>query len=166
MAVGFFIFLLICYFLSIKKTVRLKSQCSDFREKLTFAEDAPVQILALEKRLAEIENLIGTNIREFDFQELLYEKVSNYCQEDGLILAGFPRTHSYREQEYEVETNIVIVEGMYLKLLKLLYTLEQKDRLGKVVSVKFATETDYRTRKTRLNTSIYFQNIKSNKDEM
>lgn len=160
---GFFIFLFISYFLSIKKTFRLKSRCSDFKEKLTYAEHAPAQILQFEKKLKEIENIIGINIKEFDFQELLYEKVSNYCQENGLILVEFPGTHSYEEQEYEVETNIVVVEGVFLKLLKLVYILEQKDNPGKVVSVKFATKMDYKTRKTRLNTSMYFQNIKSKK---
>lgn len=152
--------------MSIRKTFGLKSQCNDFEEQLISASDAPNKITQLENKLNSINKTIGTNITsDLDFQELLLEKVSNYCNDNKLILKELPQTHIYKNRDYNIETNMVVVEGSFIKLLKLVYMLEQEFKLGKVISVKFESEKDLITKKIRLSASIYFQNIKNNINE-
>lgn len=162
--IGFAVFLLLSYQLSISNTFEARSECKTYEEQLKFIEDAPQKIAIIESQLAQIENRIGKNtVAQGDFQKLLLEKVSKYCQLNNLILREFPETNSFSRQEYLVETNVVVVEGPFIKLLKLVYELEQKSRIGKVVALQFSAKKDLKTNVLRLSATIYFQNINKQK---
>lgn len=163
--VGAGLFLLLCYVVSINKTVALVQQCHEMEELLTTVADAPEKIKGISKRIGEIENSVSSGEQgNSNFQEKLLEKVSHYCQSQRLILREFPQIHKYTQQNYNVETFTVAVEGPYVKLLKLVYLFEST-RLGKVISIKFESKKDYRTNSMRLVSTIYLQNIKNIKNE-
>jgi len=162
--IGFALLLLISWQASIKKTLVLKSECSDMEQQLSMAENAPEKIAGIKNRIAEIETRIGSNqSMEVDFQDLLLEKVSGYCKLNNLVLKEFPQTHSFSQQDYLIETNTIVVEGGFIKLLKLVYSLENDFEIGKVVSVKFTTKEDFRSKQLCLSAIIYYQNIKMNR---
>jgi len=133
-------------------------------QQLSMAENAPEKIAGIKNRIAEIETRIGSNqSMEVDFQDLLLEKVSGYCKLNNLVLKEFPQTHSFSQQDYLIETNTIVVEGGFIKLLKLVYSLENDFEIGKVVSVKFSTKEDFRSKQLCLSAIIYYQNIKMNR---
>jgi len=133
-------------------------------QQLTLAENAPQKIAEIKNRISEIETRIGSNqSKEVDFQDMLLEKVSSYCKTNGLVLKEFPQTHCFSQQDYLIETNTIIVEGDFIKLLKLVYGLENDFEIGKVVSVKFLTNEDFRSKRLYLSAVIYYQNIKMNR---
>lgn len=161
LAIGVVILTFIIYNLSIKKTIILKKECKSFEEKLALVEYAPQKIALLEKELSKIEGIIGkSDTTCIDFQQILLEKTSNYCQENNIILKEFPKQIINEQQDYIIETNIVVLEGGFITLLKFLYLLEQKYNIGKVVSAGYNAFKDIKTKKYKLNLTIYVQNIK------
>lgn len=163
MMAGFVVFLFIAWSVSIKSTFELANQCSICEEQLEFVKDAPLKIASLQKEIDVKEQILGHSNAGVEFQEHLLKQVTEFCQQNQLILREYPQVHNYIQQEYNIETNEIIVEGPFIKLLKLLYALEQEYKLGKVVSAKFMSKKDFKTNQMKLTLTIYVQNIKKEK---
>lgn len=162
---GAVFFLFVCYYVSLSKTVALVRQCHEMEDLLTTVADAPEKIKAITKKLHAIESSVSSGEKDkLNFQEELLEKVSHYCQVHRLILREFPQIHRYTQQNYNIETFTVVVEGPYIKLLKLAYSLES-ERTGKMISIRFESKKDYKTNSVRLLATIYLQKIKNKKNE-
>ena len=132
------------------------------KDQLEIVENAPQQIASLETKIEEIEQVIGKNFNAgCDIQQQILEKISNYCIENKLVVKEFPKKLSSYDQQYMIETNRVVIEGSFTGLLKLLHFLEQDKQIGRVVSVDFQTNQDFKTKRTILTMSIFIQNIKT-----
>lgn len=158
---GSVMFGLIVYFYAFERTIGLIKECTQLEEQLRQAENAPQKLAELKRKLNSIESDLGGN-GNFggDIQQALLEKISRYCNENNIALREFPQPVVSQEQDYIIETNIVVIEGSFLKLLKLVYQLEQVQRTGKVAAVHFLAKEDLRTKRQMLTASLYLQNIK------
>jgi len=155
------VFLLAAYSLSIKKTIMLYQECKELTNKSDLATNAPVKIQELEKKLAETDTLLGkSQIRDGNTQQLLLGVVTNYCQTNDIVLREFPRAINNLDKDFSIETSVFVVEGDFIKLLRLIYQLEQKDKIGRIASAHFQAKKDYRTQTVSLLSTIYLQNIK------
>jgi len=152
--------------MSFSKTLELRSQCQENEQKLKMVKDAPKKISHYKEKLAALESLIGENLNDMNLQEELLSKVSQYCESNRLILKKMPEVHRYRSQQFVFETSTVTVEGTFVGILKLIYTLEQQFLLGKVTSVYFLSELDFKTQRRNLYGIIYIQNLKQEKNEI
>lgn len=166
LAVGFFLFLLITYNLAFKKTFRLKHEYKELEASLEQSKNAPQQIAIIKSKLEEIDSRVGgKNIDQINLEELIIEHISSFSKQNNLVLKEYPGKHIYHQQDYITETCKLTVEGSFIKLLKLAYGIEQNFSYGKVSSLNFYTEKNYRTKKTELLLEIYVQNIKMKNDE-
>lgn len=162
---GSALFLLLCYFVSINKTVSMIVESNKMEDLLNSVADAPNKINKIKARLLQIENsVIKSDNENNNFQENLLEKVSKYCQVNKIILREFPQAHKYNQQNYNIETYTIAVEGPFVKLLKLVFALETTNA-GKMISVKFESKLDYKTNTNRLTATIFIQNIKNTINE-
>lgn len=153
---------MIIYSKPLKKTFLLYEEYEHLRELNTVAEDAPKKVEQLKHKLATMDIALGGSRNEDseNVQQQLLGAITRYCQSNALILREFPKTQSNRQNDIEVETNVFIVEGNFKKLLELVYLLEQKERIGKPVSVSFQSKQDSKTKKLALTAAIYVQNVK------
>lgn len=166
LGVGFVVFLLISHNLAFKKTFRLKKQCKEIEARLEQSKNAPQQIAIIKSKLEEIDRKVGgKSIDQINLEELIIEHISSFSKRNNLVLKEYPGIHNYNQQDYTTETCKLIVEGSFIKLLKLAYGIEQNFSYGKVSSLNFYTEKNYKTKKVELLLEIYVQNIKVNKDE-
>ncbi|OFX36398.1 MAG: hypothetical protein A2X08_14930 [Bacteroidetes bacterium GWA2_32_17] len=166
LAIGVVVMLFLSYYLSFRKTINIYMECSEYKNQLKNIQTAPSEILNVEQQLASIERSVGMNPdTSTDFQKILLEKVSEYCQKNNVVLTEFPETIYFKNQDFEVETNQVVIEGNFIKILTLVYNLEQKFRLGKIVSLRFASQKDYKTGSIKLFATLYFQNFKKVRNE-
>ena len=163
--IGTVLFLFIAYYLAFGKTILLYRQCSSMKQQLSTLSDAPNRYSALEKKLSELDQMLGgRQLSDTNTQQVLLNAITNYCQSSKTILREFPKAISKKENEYMVETNFFTVEGSFVKLLNLVYLLEQKERIGRLASVMFQAKQDVRTKVLSLNATIYVQNVKKIKD--
>jgi len=110
--------------------------------------------------------LVGNNdYVEVDIHQELLQLVTDNVQKKGLILKDFPQPYVTTDEGYVTKTALATVEGNFIDLLKLVYFLEMNYKVGKVVAVDFKTVKELRTRKRKLSSIIYIQNVKAENDE-
>ena len=161
------LFALIIYFSAIKNTLDLYARCNELEEQLLQADNASLQMIQLQKELQEIESIFGDKKEtSSNYQQVLLETISNYCSRNNVILREFPRPSVINEQDFSVETNLVVVEGNFNNLLHLAYLLEQKNKTGKIACMQLQTKKDFKTKQLALTASIYIQNIKKTDHEL
>lgn len=154
------------YQLSFKKTIEAYRACTNSEAKLELASNAPELVNELENKVAKMNALLGNQNKDNKLQEqALLELVTHYCQENDAVLRDFPQNVSSLQEHMLVTTNRFVVEAKFATLVKLVYLLEQKNNLGKVVSVRYQYKKDNKTREMALTATIYLQNIKRNSDE-
>ncbi|MGZ4058661.1 MAG: hypothetical protein ACXVPU_06530, partial [Bacteroidia bacterium] len=90
----------------------------------------------------------------------LLELITGYCQVNNTVLREFPKTIIFEKGDILIETNRFVVQGSFQSLLNLIYTLEQKSKIGKVASVEYQIKKEIKDKKILLTASIFLQNIK------
>lgn len=154
------IFTVITYSLALSKTLGLAKECSALKKELVTTANAPEKIARLEEQLFELDRKAGLGSDSIDFQQALLEKVSTYSSQNNVTLKEFPSNHLFISKDLQIETNQFTLEGSFLSLLKCVFELEQVDKIGKVISTKYETIKDVRTKKVSLTAKIYVQNVK------
>jgi hypothetical protein len=160
--IGSVLFLYIAWTSAFGKTFKLKNECIKLEEQMKLAVDIPEKSAQLKKEIARMEQLTGLSKKIENPQQALLDIASSYCNKNNTVLREFPKTINSKQNNLEVETNVFVVEGPFIKLLNLAYLLEQKNKIGKVASVNYISKVDQKTQRTILTATIYLQNIKSN----
>jgi hypothetical protein len=151
----------VIYQFTFKKTIALYSECREMKKRSEKLEGATMKKAKLEKEAARLDLLSGSmQANDSNVQQVLLGIVTSYCQSNGLLLKEFPQTQRSQENNCEVELNNFTVEGEFQKLLKLVYSLEQRYRIGKVASLDLRAKKDLRSKRTFLTASVYLENIK------
>ncbi len=165
--IGAVVFSFVVYNMALSNTIDLAIKNSDFRDQIAKNQNAPQQIKIVKKRIKQLEALVGTNkdYVDVDIHQALLESVTSYVQKNDLVLQDFPQPYEATNNGYITKTVQLRVEGGFVSLLKLIYFLENNYNVGKVVAVDFKIAKELRTRKRKLNTTIYIQNVKTEKHE-
>lgn len=160
------IMLAICvYTLSVRNTINAITEYTKQTIKIETIKDAPLKMNELNTKINQMEHLL-IDTKDIDTEELLLEKVTNYCRENPVTLIEFPQTYVSEYEGYEILCNKLIIEGSFKDNLLFIYDLEQKNKMGMVSSVKFIKQKDIRSKKVKLFTHIYIQNIKIKKSKI
>lgn len=154
--------IILAYWIAVRGTVKLKTSCNELRKEMISAGDAPAQLVSLTARLNEFNSIAGNNQKDGGGDPLLNFISTNSTS--GASLINFLPLHVYTRQPYLIETRIAIFEGNFSSLLTVLFTLEKNYSSGKVVSVKFETETNLKTEKKRLLMTLYIQSVSNDKN--
>jgi len=163
---GMLLTLLLAYLLAVKRTVEAYRNYTAASQKAELADNAPMLQAQLEKELMQMDaKLAGSNSSGKPTEQQLLEQVTNYCQDQHIVLREFPQATSALQGDMLVETNRFTVEGNFAALLNLVYILEQKNRLGKIVSVHYALGKDMKTKEMLLTATVFLQNVKKQEHE-
>lgn len=156
---GIAFFSVVVYLLAVGKTIDMASECAELQGQIKSTGNAPDRVAQLQAKLKELDAKAGVSADSIEFQQALLEKVTNYCSGNKVLLKEFPANHIYSTNEVQVETNQFKLEGGFSNLLNLVFSLEQNERIGKVISVCYETKTDVRTKQVSLTAKIYVQNV-------
>lgn len=157
---------LLIYFVSIKRTISAFKDYSKNIKLYETASNSPVLLKQLHSEVDDINaKLRAQNSVGEQYSEKLIELITNYCQSTNSILKEFPKTEIAQKDDLVIETNKFTLAGDYITLLKFVYLLEQKNRLGKIVSVNYSIKKDYKSNGKILTVTIYLQNIKKKSNE-
>jgi hypothetical protein len=163
---GALLLLLIAYMAAFSKTIQLFIYNNALEAKVEKATKAPEQLRALESAQAAIDDQLSYYIIDtLKNHETTLEIVSEFCFRNRLILKELPRKEVMEEEDFTIETSILSVEGNYRDLLRLVYELEQKHKIGRLSSVSFRLMKDNQLKKNILVLTVYIQNIRINNIE-
>ena len=161
LAIGAGVFVVVIYLFAISHTISEYHQVKELKRKVQKAKQSPGQMAVLENRLAFINSKVNDYLIDSTRnQEGILDAVSTFCQKNNLILREFPKTGFEEQKDITIETNVIIAEGTYINLLRLIYELEHKNKVGKVASVNFNYFMDTKRKKQVLTATIYLQNIR------
>jgi len=157
---------LLIYSLAIKRTITAYTQFSVNKEKMEQAANAPAMTEQLEKELIRMDTKIGNhNTKNVNIDEALLSLLTDYCQSKQAVLREFPETTYTEDGDLQIETNQFMIGGNFSTLINLVYLLEQKYNLGKIVAVNYQLKKDFKTKEMQLTATIFLQNIKKKNHE-
>jgi hypothetical protein len=158
--------LVLCYQLSVKKTVE---EYEKYQQVAGQTEQAgqmgqPGQRMAsmsaLASRQARVEGLYNRFVLDtFAADRNLLAIASNYCRSNDLTLKEYRTISVARIDSLQVLTRVVTVEGRFIPGLKMIYELEAKRNAGRVSCAVFGTVVDHQDKSTRLDCTLYVQNL-------
>lgn len=149
------------YLFAIKNTIGSYREYNKAESQIELAANAPAMASQLEKKLLQMDfEIAKQNINGPNTEQALLELITNYCQKNHDILREFPEPIVTKQGSLFIETNVLVVEGDFSSLISLVYLLEQKNKLGKIASVRYQLKKDFKTKDMALKAAIYLQNIK------
>ena len=159
---GVLLSLLLVYFLAIRDTLNIRSDCKVKKIKLTESKRLDEKIGALRNQIKTLDIQIGnqpdTTKKVID---LLLDYVTEYCSNSGCQIKEIPTSAKALSNGYEVETYFVTLSGPYNDLLNLVYILEQKKKTGgHIASLLFSVLKNNNTKKQELLLTLYVQHFK------
>ncbi len=155
---------LLVYYIAVKETIHAYSEYTDSNKKMEVAANAPALVVKLKNELSRIDVKSGSQQKkEQNTAEALLSLITEYCQNNNAVLRDFPETSIATQGDLLIETNRFVVAGNFTTLINLVYLLEQKNKLGKISSVKYQLKKDFKTKEMVLTATIFLQNIKKQK---
>jgi hypothetical protein len=160
------LFFLFVYNFVISRTFELYSINGSLHEKVMQAQNAPDKKKMLEVKINNFNNSLNKYfIDSTKNREYILATVSEFCHKNNLVLKEVPEPIITQEKDFDIETNIVVAEGGFINLLKLVYELEQNTIVARPASVNFEKKFDYKRKKDILTLSMYLQNIRMKNHE-
>lgn len=154
------------YKFAIKNTITQFSEYTSAKKEIDFAKDIPTRTLQIKMKIQAIDKALNKGQENgMNVQENLLGVITSFCRDNNIVLREFPITKQNASNEFLIETNIFKIEGPFVKLLRLLYILEQKRRFGKISSVLFKSKIDFKTKSTELTATVYLQHISKLSDK-
>ncbi len=163
--VGVVILAFASYSLAISKTFEARSQYVDLSKKIEVAKSLSSDLEKWQSLNTQLDGRLGGELVLSGFQENLLGSVGKFCSEKDLTLFDFSEPFEGNEGGYSIETIVLKIEGDYKPLLELVHHLETDFKGGKVASVSFFKEKNYRKNREELFLELYIQKVKIQKDE-
>jgi len=153
---------LLVYRLALSKTISIYHLKNELVQRSAEIQDAPQRIAGLKSQIGEFESLISGNTNDTtETRNKIMSYASRFCNDNNLVLSGFLPPVDIDRNSFILETNILEIEGGFSKILHLVYNLEKEWKPGKVVSVRFFTKEDIRTKNIKLYAHVYIQKVKT-----
>lgn len=165
LAGGIILLLVAGYFLSFSKTIALSEENDKLRSYEGSGSNLPLQIAAVNRNIQRLDSLISLN--EENYQARLLGTLSEYCHKNQVTLMGVEGVEFPQYENTPYETYHISIEGRYTNLIRTIADMENNYGLGKIQSVRFETETERRSKKTRLILRLYLTRVivSKNKDQ-
>ena len=155
------ILLFFCYKFAIKNTINLKNNISELNAQADAVRNAHIGIEDLINKKTSIENILGVNnVEANESQQSFLTLINEFSKNNGVFVSELPQSENAQQGEYTIETNIIVLQGGFINLLKTVYHLEQHPEIGKIISTRYKSERNIKTNKLILKLTIYIQNFK------
>jgi len=159
---GFFLLVWTAYEFSFSKTIEAHQRYKELKHQDELFSLASQNMHSLKQQDVYYDSLLKKYqiSSESSFQNNLLNKLNAYSLENKLKIINFKDTHRYQlRNNASQETYVFTVEGNFNAIVKLIYSLEQDHKFGKIVSVDFEKKKNYKTYKNYLQCTIFLQRI-------
>lgn len=158
--VATFIFGIIAYQFAIGKTMSLKEENDRFQTRMEKAKDAPTLLRQYKANLKSINSQLGyVGTNDQLSQDKILDLIENFSKSNNTYLKEYSKTILNTDNVYNLETNVIEIEGDYPDIVRLIYEIEFLQNVSKVTATYFIKQKNISTKKTTLTATIYLQNI-------
>lgn len=149
--------LFLCYRISIRKTLNVRSQ---YLAKLDLVQRAQQQDVKLEELQQEMEVLKTSSLQSYDREELLLQ-ITAFSKANKLMVSSFPEAEFVEVAKHGIFTNKIELKGGYHDIVEMAYLIEQKERLAAISSLRFFLQKNKKTKKQELHASLIIRNLRT-----
>jgi hypothetical protein len=158
--VSVLVLLVIAYMGPVSQTLELLRKKQDLLLAIDKFGQAPQRIAIVKKQLNDLDVAVGFNdTLKFDQQDL-FVKMAEFAEKHFVKIREMPESHSYKELNLLVETQVFILEGRFVDLVRLIYDMESSLPLFSIGSLRFNRIKDKETERHRLIVELYIQGIR------
>lgn len=152
---------IVVYKLTFSKTLYAYFSSQDLKKKAMSIQNAPEKIAGLQKQIASFDAIIGGNSNDtVEIRNHILKLSGTYCASHHLTIIGFQPPVENVRTGFVVETNILTIEGSFVDIVGFVNQLESKWKVGKVISTRFFSYMDLKSREKSLRAQIYIQKVK------
>lgn len=100
------------------------------------------------------------------FQNKLLMKLNEFSSNNNIKILKFQKPFkSNVDKSTTQETYHFLIEGSYTSIVSLIFTLEQKLKMGKIINASFVKKKNFKMSKEFLQCTIYLQKYANNNSE-
>ncbi len=96
---------------------------------------------------------------ETSFQNNLLTTINAAADSTNIAVVSFLQPHIFTIEGSATHSYSFTIKGSFHEIMQLLYTLEQKYKLGKIVSLNYAKKKNYRRNSEYLECAVLLQHI-------
>lgn len=160
LVLGFLAVLYLCYTVSIKKTLALKTEINSLNDSISRYETLSNQAQNLKAKEVYIDSVLASNnFNNVSIQNNILNVLNAQAEEKGFLISEFNEPHTFSENGISINSYPFRLTGDFNDLLDVIYFFEQNTRLGKVAHVNFEKKKDYRKRKDYLECFVVIESL-------
>lgn len=108
--------------------------------------------------ISGLDKTIGkTNLKPDRIQQEILNVLATYSKKYNVNLESIEETHNYKNVDFTILSNEVILEGRFNNITKLIYDLELNFEFARLINVEFYKKKILSTKKIKLYAKILFQ---------
>jgi hypothetical protein len=125
---------------------------------LSKVENSEENLQQLFYSISVLDKTIGkTNLKPDRIQQEILNTLARYSKTYNVSLESIEETHKYKNVDYSILSNEVILEGRFNNITKMIYDLELNFEFARLINVEFYKKKILSTKKTKLYAKILFQ---------
>ena len=150
--------LVIVYMLAINKTVSLWKDNTQIENKLLTERVTSNKFVDIKSRSEEINSVVNQYFTDsISHDEYLLKTISEICAHEKVLLKEMPIIENSVEGNYKILTNRIVLEGAFHNLLRVVHTLENKEKIGRLTSINYKMYREHKQKRDILSLIIYVQ---------
>lgn len=158
---GMVLILVFVYQNNIRTTIELYKEYTQMEEKLNQNADLVLRVSILQQRVTELNGgNLATGAVDSLTQSAMLDVISKTSARYSLKLYNIGDPVLYTQHQYQVELNMVALEGSFINLTKAIHYFETTNSLkANLMSVDYKLVKSYSGKGDRLVATLYLQRV-------
>ncbi len=125
---------------------------------LSRVKDSEINLQHLLYSISVLDRTIGkSNLKPDKIQQEILNALARHSKKYNVSLESIEETHTYKNVDFSILSNEVVLEGRFNNLTKMIYDLELNFDYARLINVEFYKKKILSTKKTKLYAKILFQ---------
>ncbi len=152
------VMIIVAWEAAFRKTILAYQEVKQHKNILKTEEQLIVEKRRIESDIEMINTVLGISENSLP-SEQLFEEIERLSDKyDHIRIVSFPDIHQIETNCYSVKTISVSFDGDFYDILRLIYDMEQNEKIGKLVSINIKREKDFKRNNDFLRLTIFLQN--------
>nr|WP_299338474.1 hypothetical protein [Allomuricauda sp.] len=157
-SVVFALLAFMCYRFGVSRTLEVRKAYFELEKEEQQIANLDSEIHSLSRREIQLDSILTTlNLGSASGENRLLGFLSQQEEKNQVVVTDFNPAHSVQLSNGDLITYDISLQGDFVEVLKTLYELETKFGLGRISHVHFRKIKERRTKKTKLESTIYLE---------
>ncbi|QXP58405.1 hypothetical protein [Olleya sp. HaHaR_3_96] len=149
-----------CYKKTFKHAIETQKELKTVESKLASTNNVNQELFYLNSQLDAIDNAIGSGSNN---PEQVQKKLLSFIAKDKVNIISMEDVHVFKDSQFDIYTNQVVLEGTYEGLINAMYNIEKKFEESRIANANIYIKRDYKLNLEKLYLKLILQNYAKNK---